>query len=218
MTYYVSITVPIARIWHLSDIFTDLLPQLRRYLHQGGIRQTQQIVSKIIRMTIETGILTGIYFLLICFYIHTWSWEHILLAAVSIVSLTLFYIPKLQGYYEVPLASLAKVYSTTLLVVLNSRAKLGIISESTTWKDVEIVPIAFNKDTPMPTHIHMSNTSIASMSPMEFLPGDEPKANRNSNDWFKLIYYILHTFKNRNKPKLKGSSFCFRCWMRAPTG
>ena len=70
MTYYVSITVPIARIWHLSDIFTDLLPQLRRYLHQGGIRQTQQIVSKIIRMTIETGILTGIYFL-ICFYIHT---------------------------------------------------------------------------------------------------------------------------------------------------
>ncbi|KJA24288.1 hypothetical protein HYPSUDRAFT_39058 [Hypholoma sublateritium FD-334 SS-4] len=137
---------------------------LKRYLHQGGIHQTQQVVSKIIRMTIETGILT---------------------AAVSIVSLTLFYIPKLQGYYEVPLASLAKVYSTTLLVVLNSRVKLGIISESTTWKDVEVAPIAFDKDTTMSTRIHMSqamNESIASMGPMEFSPGDEHKTNSNDQD------------------------------------
>ncbi|KJA15208.1 hypothetical protein HYPSUDRAFT_220158 [Hypholoma sublateritium FD-334 SS-4] len=132
---------------------------LKRFIHQGGARQTQQVVSRIIRMTIETGTLT---------------------ATVSIVSLALFYIPQLQGFYEVPLASLAKLYSTTLLVVLNSRVKMGIISESTTWRDVEVTPMSFKRGTgpPVLTRIDVSqamNASIVSTGPMEFSPGDENK-------------------------------------------
>lgn len=42
-------------------INTGMLFQLKRFIHQGGARQTQQVVSRVIRMTIETGTLTGIY-------------------------------------------------------------------------------------------------------------------------------------------------------------
>jgi hypothetical protein len=53
------------------------------------------------------------------------------------VLLALFYAPALKGliYYSVPISTLAKLYSNTMLALLNSRIKLGIISESTTWQD-----------------------------------------------------------------------------------
>ncbi|KAF8187803.1 hypothetical protein BJ912DRAFT_419926 [Pholiota molesta] len=74
------------------------------------------LVTRVMRMTIETGALT---------------------ASVSIVLLALFYAPAFKGliYYSVPISTLAKLYSNAMLALLNSRIKLGIISESTTSQD-----------------------------------------------------------------------------------
>ncbi|KAF8187806.1 hypothetical protein BJ912DRAFT_420111 [Pholiota molesta] len=89
---------------------------LNRRIRDGIFPKTQALVTRVMRMTIETGALT---------------------ASVSIVLLALFYAPALKGliYYSVPISTLAKLYSNTMLALLNSRIKLGIISESTTWQD-----------------------------------------------------------------------------------
>lgn len=42
-------------------------------------------------------------------------------------------------YFVVPLSAQAKLYSTTMLAVLNSRMKVGMVSESTSgWRDHEL--------------------------------------------------------------------------------
>ncbi|KAF8186655.1 hypothetical protein BJ912DRAFT_880144 [Pholiota molesta] len=94
--------------------------QLRRGTRQCiMLSRTQALVSKLIRMTIETGMLT---------------------ASISILTVALYYTPCLYftSYYEVPVSAQAKFYSTTMLAVLNSRIKLGIVSESATWRDDEL--------------------------------------------------------------------------------
>lgn len=58
-----------------------------------------------------------------------------LLAAVSVVSVTMFYIFDRSGqfYYEVPLSTAAKLYSTMILVCFNSRVIFRPTRQSTTW-------------------------------------------------------------------------------------
>lgn len=52
-------------------------------------------------------------------------------------------------YYGVPSSALAKLYSNTMLALLNSRMKLSIISESTTWQDNELplIPLSHLRQT-----------------------------------------------------------------------
>lgn len=63
----------------------------------------------------------------------------------------MFYSPTLEGfiYYSVPISALSKLYSNTMLALLNSRIKLGIISESTTWQDNALshIPLSHPRQT-----------------------------------------------------------------------
>lgn len=63
------------------------------------------------------------------------------IATVSVLTIALFYAPNLfhLTYFTVPLSAQAKLYSTTMLAVLNSRMKLGVMSESaSSWRDHEL--------------------------------------------------------------------------------
>ncbi|KAF9472231.1 hypothetical protein BDN70DRAFT_818964, partial [Pholiota conissans] len=80
------------------------------FLHKrkyGMFSRTQALLSKLIRMTIETGTLT---------------------ASIAILTLILFYVRPLKqtNYFGIPLSAEAKLYSTTMLAVLNSRAHIDI--------------------------------------------------------------------------------------------
>ncbi|KAF8193459.1 hypothetical protein BJ912DRAFT_242747, partial [Pholiota molesta] len=113
-------------VWEVAGSACDIMITICMcyYLRRGTrqcimLSRTQALVSKLIRMTIETGMLT---------------------ASISILTVALYYTPSLYftSYYEVPVSAQAKFYSTTMLAVLNSRIKLGIVSESATWRDDEL--------------------------------------------------------------------------------
>ncbi len=87
-------------------------------------------MNRVIRLTIETGSLTGIW-LDILSMINT----YIDAASVALITLILSFVPPRTGYNLCPLCIISGVYSCTLLVVLNSRIKFNVMSLSTTWKD-----------------------------------------------------------------------------------
>ncbi|KAF9526107.1 hypothetical protein CPB83DRAFT_858346 [Crepidotus variabilis] len=65
-----------------------------------GLPQSQALVNKIIRLTVETGSLT---------------------AAVAILNLILILLPDHAGYFLAPIGILGKLYSTSMMSVFNSR-------------------------------------------------------------------------------------------------
>ncbi|KJA24361.1 hypothetical protein HYPSUDRAFT_183886 [Hypholoma sublateritium FD-334 SS-4] len=87
----------------------------------SSVSETRKVASRILRLIVETGTVT---------------------ATMSIISLATWYIlsaPDQNFYFEVPLSLIAKLYSNTMLVAINSRVKFKVISQSTTWKDVPMV-------------------------------------------------------------------------------
>ncbi|KAF9483259.1 hypothetical protein BDN70DRAFT_874135 [Pholiota conissans] len=88
--------------------------------NKGFASQTQALVSRLVRMTIETGVLT---------------------ASISIVTVVLYYSPGVKNfvYPMVPQSVQGKLYSTTMLAVLNSRMVTNMATESTAWRDNELV-------------------------------------------------------------------------------
>ncbi|KAK7052958.1 hypothetical protein VNI00_004278 [Paramarasmius palmivorus] len=83
---------------------------LSRY--DTGFQETQDLVKRLIRLTMETGSLT---------------------AAVAIIDLALFLAFPAEDYHITPALALAKFYSNSLLVVFNSRVRIhgGRGSDST---------------------------------------------------------------------------------------
>ncbi|KAF9526108.1 hypothetical protein CPB83DRAFT_498862 [Crepidotus variabilis] len=65
-----------------------------------GMLQSQALVSRVMRLTIETGSLT---------------------AAVAILNLILIFLPNHPGYFLSPIGVLGKLYSTSMMAVFNSR-------------------------------------------------------------------------------------------------
>jgi len=78
---------------------------------------TNIIVTRIVRLTIETGSLT---------------------ASVAVITVALSYVRNHPAYFSTPILIISNLYATTLLVVLNSRIKLRV--KSLSWKDDEPEP------------------------------------------------------------------------------
>ncbi|KDR67183.1 hypothetical protein GALMADRAFT_258571 [Galerina marginata CBS 339.88] len=97
-----------AGIWEGGSAVCDVLiaGSMTYYLKRRdtGIKQTQVLLAKIIRLTIETGTLT---------------------AAVAILTLILTFLPGQPTYYQTSVSVLGKVYSNSMMVVFNSRMVLG---------------------------------------------------------------------------------------------
>ncbi|KJA21546.1 hypothetical protein HYPSUDRAFT_724975 [Hypholoma sublateritium FD-334 SS-4] len=110
-------------------------------MSQGGLAQTQRVVAKLLRLTVETGIVT---------------------ATISIISLAVYYSFTQFQYYEVPLSAIAKLYSNTMLVAVNSRVRFRVMSESTTWKDVAVLSLHFQSsdETEVPQSTRQQETIV----------------------------------------------------------
>ncbi|KAF9483256.1 hypothetical protein BDN70DRAFT_990574 [Pholiota conissans] len=114
----------IVGVWGGASSFCDVVIAVCMcyYLRKkkGFASNTHALVSRLVKMTIETGVLT---------------------ASVSIVSLILCYSAGLRNfsYLIVPQSMQGKLYSTTMLAVLNSRMVTNMATEYTAWRDHELV-------------------------------------------------------------------------------
>ncbi|KAJ7473515.1 hypothetical protein FB451DRAFT_1249435 [Mycena latifolia] len=94
-------------IWGGASALSDLIIAacMTYYLskHDTGFRQTRVLVSKLIRLTVETGSLT---------------------AAVATTGLALFFAFPGRTYYTAVAAIVPKLYANSILVVLNARFQI----------------------------------------------------------------------------------------------
>ncbi|KAH8826033.1 hypothetical protein DL96DRAFT_1606967 [Flagelloscypha sp. PMI_526] len=94
-------------VWTISAAVCDLLIAVFMvyYLRKGrtGFNKTDRVISKLVRFSIETGIITA-------------------LMAISLV--VLFLVIRGKSYFEISARGLAKVYSNQLMMVLNSRERV----------------------------------------------------------------------------------------------
>ncbi|KDR76221.1 hypothetical protein GALMADRAFT_247492 [Galerina marginata CBS 339.88] len=94
-------------IWNGAGAICDVLissAMIHSLFQPGGKRKpTQRIFRRFIRFIIETGTLT---------------------AAIAILNLTLSILPGKYFYFQTSSVVLGKIYSTTMMVVVNSRIKL----------------------------------------------------------------------------------------------
>ncbi|KAJ7664521.1 hypothetical protein DFH06DRAFT_1470858 [Mycena polygramma] len=95
-------------IWLAASAANDILIAIcmTYYLMKSstGIRQTNVLISKLVRLTIETGTITALF---------------------AIISLILWFGFPGEAYYTCPTSLMAKLYSNTMMVVLNARIKIN---------------------------------------------------------------------------------------------
>jgi hypothetical protein len=89
-----------------------------------GVKSTQVLLKKIIRLVIETGTATGTRLYPSCDITNEKSIT--LAAAIAIITLVLTVLPSRHPlYFITPAEILAKVYSNSMMVVLNNRMRIG---------------------------------------------------------------------------------------------
>ncbi|KAJ3505537.1 hypothetical protein NLJ89_g7362 [Agrocybe chaxingu] len=95
-------------IWNGGSALCDLIIAICMTIYltrrNTGMKQTQQVVRKIIRLTIETGSLT---------------------AVIAILNFILALLPGHPTYYMATAGILGKLYSNSMLAVFNSRMRLN---------------------------------------------------------------------------------------------
>ncbi|KAJ6580021.1 hypothetical protein DFH09DRAFT_324494 [Mycena vulgaris] len=87
----------------LSDIMIAVCMTYYLSKNDTGFRQTHVLVSKLTRLTIETGSVT---------------------ALVTLITLALFYVFPDKTYYSTPGSVIPKLYANTMFAVLNSRMEI----------------------------------------------------------------------------------------------
>ena len=86
-----------------------------------GFRRTQILVTKLVHLTIETGSVAGIYYLLFTFFTRLTPST---LAVVALLSLILFFVFPGQTFYSTPVFIMPRLYANTVYMVLNSRFEI----------------------------------------------------------------------------------------------
>jgi len=85
--------------------------------HDTGVKKNPILLTKIIRMTIETGALTAI---------------------VALVTLILTFLPGRPMYYQASISVLGKIYANSMMVAFNSRMMIGSSSTTSTAHELPI--------------------------------------------------------------------------------
>ncbi|KAF9478318.1 hypothetical protein BDN70DRAFT_49117 [Pholiota conissans] len=110
-------------IWEAGSAVCDLLIAGIMTYHlrkrDTGFQYTHDIVTRVIRLTIETGTLT---------------------AALAIAVLVLAFLPGHPPYYQSCALILGKAYSNSMMVALNSRMKVTSNSATASWNESTIIP------------------------------------------------------------------------------
>ncbi|KAF4609698.1 hypothetical protein D9613_012062 [Agrocybe pediades] len=113
-----------AALWNGGSAACDIIIAvcMTYYLSKRGsgtMPTTQVFLRRVIRLVIETGTVTGMS-------THSTYRAHrhspkLIAALIAILNLVLELLPSRPAYYQVPSEMLAKVYSNSLMVMLNSR-------------------------------------------------------------------------------------------------
>ena len=87
-----------------------------------GFQNTHNVIVRVIRLSIETGCVTGSYFSLckLCIFAHCLDRIVALSAGITIV---LVFLPGHPSYYAGASSIVAKAYSNSMMAMLNSRVK-----------------------------------------------------------------------------------------------
>ncbi|KAF8192987.1 hypothetical protein BJ912DRAFT_961658 [Pholiota molesta] len=111
--------------WQGSSALCDVLiaASMSYYLRSrqaSGVPETRNLVARIIRLTVGTGVLT---------------------ATIAVVSLILNFLPGSPTYYQTAISALAKLYSNSMMVVFNSRRKISDVDNSTSEYPVPLTSV-----------------------------------------------------------------------------
>ena len=139
MTYYVRFGFCIVLSFFLR--FYSLDEQLSRY--KSTRKPTQRITQRLIFLIIGSGTLTGKITSLFFFFFLS-SKVKFVTATVAMISLILFLLPGHPLYFSSTIGILGKVYSTTMMVVLNNRIVIRTQDESITLDE----PLVFSMSNP----------------------------------------------------------------------
>ncbi|KAF8970423.1 hypothetical protein BDZ97DRAFT_1652662, partial [Flammula alnicola] len=109
-------------VWYPSSALCDVLVAVcMTYTlsrSETNILKTSQFLKGIIRLTVETGTLT---------------------AATAIVSLILAFLPGHLSYYDTSVSVLSKLYSNSMMVLLNNRIIIGHKDEDVKHMEISVL-------------------------------------------------------------------------------
>ncbi|KAF7349357.1 hypothetical protein MSAN_01725500 [Mycena sanguinolenta] len=114
-------------------------------------RQTKATVSRIIKVTVETGLFCA-------------------LAAIVVLSLCVAFLGDFHNYYLAIGIWLSKVYSNSIMIILNSRAHIGHepTAPGATTKMIEMTEVVFNSS------VGPTSTIQSSMQARNIMADDDP--------------------------------------------
>jgi len=168
-------TFPIAAIWEGGSALCNVVIAacMSYYLRRQdpGLKQTSVSLTRIIRLTIETGTLT---------------------AAIAILTIILTFLPGRPSYYQASVSVLGKAYLNSMMVAFNSRMKIGSTSSSNTAHHVSIpmthptgtrleVEIAMNSDTQVGAGATREEVSVPDSGDTRYI-SQEKEMKRSSQD------------------------------------
>lgn len=135
------------------------------------MQTTNLLLKKLIRMTIETGTLTGKS---TCSHCLLLTEEAPLLAIIATIHLCLFLALPNKPYHSVPARILGKIYSNTALATLNSRLKItggrDTAVQSQTDDSISMFSSATTRSVGRVPHKQPMNVSLSMEVPQEVSP------------------------------------------------
>ncbi|KDR71930.1 hypothetical protein GALMADRAFT_253725 [Galerina marginata CBS 339.88] len=152
-----------AGIWEGGSAACDVLiaASMTYYLKRRdtGVKQTQVLLSRLIRLTVETGTLT---------------------AAIAITTLILTFLPGRPTYYQASVSVLGKMYSNSMMVAFNSRMKIASPSGTSTSHEVSISLGQVHRTRPdMDSDITRSHGVLVTREQVSKISSQDKKTNDN---------------------------------------
>ncbi|KAK0493068.1 hypothetical protein EDD18DRAFT_429764 [Armillaria luteobubalina] len=108
----------------LCDIIIAICMTYYLMRSDTGFRRTRLLVTKLIRLTVETGSVTGMYFETPATFTIVAKITSPTSAVVALLNLILFFGFPHQTFYGTPALIMPKLYANTVYMVLNSRIRI----------------------------------------------------------------------------------------------
>ncbi|KAJ6537827.1 hypothetical protein B0H19DRAFT_961969, partial [Mycena capillaripes] len=141
-----DLDVYVSQIWCGASALSDILIAIcmTYYLSKRvtGFRQTRALISKLIRLTLETGSLT---------------------ALLAVTNLIVFLAFPGRSYYIIPTVLMARLYAICILVVLNSRSEI-VGGRGTSEKSTDLLSTPSYLRTPATRGTDTTDTHLVTLN------------------------------------------------------
>jgi len=162
--FLVRKTLIVTGIWNAGSAVCDIIiaVSMTYYLSRRGTdwKPTQKVVHKLIRLFIETGTLT---------------------ATIAIINFALFLIPGHTTYWQTTIGILGKLYSNTMMVVLNNRIVFKTTQDESTMSNEPRLVVS-NPGISSGPHGGISVTREQWTIPLDVYKSTDKETEANSNN------------------------------------